>query len=326
MKADKHIIIKNCSKEELITVLNDWLMMYVDESWNNMKFAIAEHKPGSFVLKVDKNIDDVLFFYLVNYCAYPIGFDKAFEVSGHATGTDVEEFQNKKMRVFIYENDKEGDNVWVTTEDNKTYKYDFGGRIKKMDFCKKYEEMDINAHVIAFEKIPVNTSDLLEKKRKKEEEERKRTAGKWEKWFGMKNRFKVISIIWFFLILLAFLTVQQLLIFSNEDTVVVLPLFLALMWFILDYKIFSDAKRTLICLALSLLYVAAGINAKNNFMAGVVTLPLSLAAIMWAGNKFLGGKFDYLYDKLERLFVLMLVALAALISAFVFYPIIQLLR
>jgi hypothetical protein len=326
MKTGKYIIVKNCTKEELKTILNDWLVMYVNGLKSKMIFEIAEINPTVFVLEVDKSIDDTDFFYMVNYFAYPIDFKKTFEVTGHTTATKHKKLLNKKIYVFNNEREnekyKEYDNVWITTEDNETYKFDFGGKFKKMDFESKYKTLNIDDLSITYDQINIDKKELLDKAKKREEEKSKRSVEK---------RFKIISTILFVLIPLAFLINRYFHYFPNEMLIYSCSALVAI-WFISDYKIFIDTQRTLICLLLSSLNIAYGINAQtvfkdiNCFMPTIATIPLSSLIVMLIGNKFLGKKMDYLFDKLDRLFMLVSIVIAVLVSVFVFNPILKFLK
>ena len=317
----KYIVIKKCIKEELKIILNDWLVMYVNGLKSKMIFKIAEINPTVFVLEVDKSIDDTDFFYMVNYFAYPIDFKKTFEVVGHTTATKHKTLLNKNIYVFNNEREneknKEYDNVWITTEDNKTYKFDFGGKFKKMDFDNKYKALNIDDLSVTYEQINIDKKELLEKAKVREDEKSKRSIAK---------RFKIISTIFLVLIPLMFLTNKYFAYFQDEKLMIWSSILVA-MWFTLDYKIFIDTRRTLICLLLLLWGIVFEINAKDiftdidTFMLTTVTFPLSLLVVIWAGNKLLGAKMDYLYNKLDRLFVLVFFVIAVLVSIFVFNPI-----
>ena len=320
MKTEKYIIVKNCTKEELKTILNDWLVLYVNGLKSKMIFEIAEINPTVFLLVVDRSIDDTDFFYMVNYFAYPIDFKKTFEVTGHTTATKHKTLLNKNIYVFNNERenekDKEYDNVWITTEDNETYKFDFGGKYKKMDFESKYKPLNIDNLSLTYEQINTDKKELLEKATKREEEKSKRSVEK---------RFKIISTVLFVLIPLVFLINKC---FSYLEDIT-LNLFCAgtiMLWFMMDYKIFSNIKRTFICVLLSLLNIAFGLNTQDIFIVTIATIPLSSTILLWIANKFLGKKLDYLQNKLDRLFPLLLIAIAVLISVYVFYPILKLLK
>jgi len=152
--------------EELVKILNDWLVLYADALSSGMVIKIAELIPNVYVLKISADIDDSLFFYLVNYCAYPIGFEKNFEAEGYLTAKDDKALLNKKILVFINETDPDAENVWIVTEKNETYKYDFGGNLEEKDFNRKYKELDIGNPGIIYEQISINIKKILEKAKK----------------------------------------------------------------------------------------------------------------------------------------------------------------
>ena len=323
MKTEKYICVKNCTKEELKTILNDWIVLNVNGLKSKMIFEIAEINPTVFVLAVDRSIDDTDFFYMVNYFAYPVDFKKTFEAEGYTTATKHKTLLNKKIYVFNNEreNEKEDefDNVWITTEDNETYKFDFGGKFKKMDFAGKYKTLNIDDLSLTYEQINIDKKELLEKAKKREEEKSNRNVGK---------RFKIISTILFVLIPLAFLINKHFPFFQkNSDEMLVFSCSaLVAMWFLFDYKIFIETQRTFICLLLSLLCIVFGINAQTVFMTTIATVPLSSVVVMYIANKVLGDKVGYLYDKLDRLFILILIVISVLISAYIFSPILQSLK
>lgn len=317
MKTEKYIIIKNCTKEELKTMLNDWLVEYVDGLSSKMIFEFAKINSTAFVLKVDKSIDDTDFFYMVNYFSYPIDLNKTFKVEGYAAATKHKRLLDKNIYVFINEKDDEYDNVWITTEDNETYKFDFGGGFKKMDFDNKYKALDINSLQTNYEQINIDKKELLEKAKRRKEEKSERS---------IEKRFKIISTIVFVLIPLAFL-INSIFTYFSDEMLIYFCTAIVTMWFFVDYKIFNNIKRTLICLLLSLLCIVFGINAKDNFMVTVATIPMSSTVVMWAVNRFLGAKLDDIYDsRWDRLFMLALLAIAIFISVFVFNPILKFLK
>ena len=318
MKAEKYIIINNCSKKELKTILNDWLDLYASDLKSSMYFGISEVSPDVFIIKVDKDLDDEIFFYLVNYCSYPESFQKTYEVEGHACLTKPDVLLNKNVYVFINENDPEGDNVWITTEENETYKYDFGGECNKVACDSKYKALSTGYLPKAYERIIIDKL-VAEAKRKEDE----------EKEHSVKKRFKIISIALLLLIPLVFLTNRHFSILPDEILIIFPSVYIAL-WFISDYKIFNDTVRTMICLLISSLCVIFGTSAGGDPMAALMTIvaaiPLSTVVVMWVGNRFLGAKLDYFDKKHNKLFFLIPMVLAVLISVFIFYPIISSLK
>jgi len=322
MKTNKHIIVKNCTRKELKTILNNWLALYASDLKSDMYFGIAEISPNVYILKVDKDLDDEIFFYLVNYCAYPEGFQKIFEVEGHATLEKPEILQNKKIRVFISNDDTEFDNVWITTEEDETYKYDFSGKYcgecRKVACNNRYKPLDTAHLPKTFERIDIGK--LVVDAKEKEDEAEKR---------GLKKRFNIISIALLLLLPLVFLINRHFLKLPDE-IVIIFPSVYITIWFIEDCKIFSDPNKLIICLTISSVNVIFGTNDRHDPMGALTTIvaamPFSTAIVMWAGRKFLGAKLDYFEKRYDRLFFLVSIALAVFMSAFVIYPIIHSLK
>ena len=312
---DKYITIKDCTKEELKTILNDWLVMYVNKLKSKLIFEIAIINPNMLVLKVDESIDGTEFFFMVNYFAYPINFNKKFEVEGYTTATKHKKLLNKNIYVFNNEQDNECDNVWITTEDNETYKFDFGGKLKRIDIGNKHKALNIDNLSISYEQISFNKKELLEEAKRKEKERSKRSVGK---------RFKIISTILFVLIPSAIL-INNYFPYSRDGELKSFCAIIVVVWFILDYKIFDSAKRTLICVLLASLIIAIEINAQTVSITTFATNPLSAIVVMWSTNKLLGDKLDDIYDDRRKgtLFMLRSIIITFLISLFVLNPILK---
>jgi len=322
----KLIFISDCVKDELKTILKDWLVMYADKLKSKSVFELAEIKPNRFILKIDKNIDDTDFFYLVNYFAFPVGFEKTFEVAGYATASKNKKILNKNIYVFNNQQDTESDNVWITTEDNETYKFDFAGKLTKISENNyQYIKPYIDDSSVSYEQIAVNKKELLEEAEKVEKEKEERR---------LKIRFKIISILLFIGISVVFL-IKQIISFTNYHQLILIFTMLISLWFLMDYKIFHSARRILICVLLSLLLIALGVNTKDSFLAAAATFPLSLIIAIWITDKFFGIKLDKIMGAMDNrqkygkkgnlygFFVIALFALSALISAVVFSPILK---
>lgn len=308
----KYIIIKDCTKQELKTILNDWLVMYIDGLRSKTIFEIAEINPNTFVLKVDKNISDGDFFYLVNYFTYPIDFNKNFEVEGYATVTRYKKLLNKKINVFVCKQQKEFDNVLITAEDNETYEFNFGGKFKKTNLENKYKTLNIDNLAIAYEQIIVDKKEFLEEAKRRENAKKERSTTK---------RFLILTV----LISSLFLICKYLFYVPNEELVWFFSIMIAF-WYQFDYRIFNDTKRTFICVLISLISIVLGISTQNNLTATVSSIPLSSIILMLSARKILGTKLDYLYsfhNKWDIPFLMALMLIAVLISAFIFNPILK---
>ena len=328
METDKIIIIKNCTQTELQAILEDWCALYPPKSRVRTIFEIAEMGANTLVLKVDKRIDDTRFFFLVNYCAYPIGSQKTFEAVGYIDA--VKALQGRKAYVFNDESDPDHDNVWLITEDNETYKFDFGktdkrvatdngGKHIRIATENKYKELDANRLPQKYEKFVVRTESNSNKGREKAREEKRKR--RLEKRFPIISRILLVGIPVFFLIHTLFSLFDTFyLVFSSSGLIA--------WWFIGDYKIFNDAKRTWICVAISLLCVGFGLYVDSE-MLELSAVPLASVIVMWIVNRFIINQFslkinsDLMITNIVSLRTMLLLFISALLSIGVLAPFIR---
>ena len=311
----KFIIINDCTKDELKTILNDWLVMYADKLKSKSVFEFAEIRPNRFLLKIDKNIDDTYFFYLVNYFAFPVDFEKTFEVTGYATASKHKKILNKNIYIFINKQDNEFDNVWITTEDDETYKFDFGGKLIKISESNfKYIEPNTGDSHVSYEQIIIDKKELLEEAKEIESAQAERR---------LEKRFKIISNILFIGIPIVFL-IKQITQYFTDIGLVYFFASVIYLWFFMDYKIFHNLRRTLICVLLSLLFIIFGVNTKNVFFATISTVSMSSIIVMSLVHIFWGAKVDdIMTNRRFAFFWVMLIVFSFLISKIVFYPILK---
>ena len=320
METDKIIIIKNCTKTELQRILEDWCALYPPKSRVRTVFEIAEMNADIFVIKVDKRIDDTRFFFLVNYCAYPIDFEKTFEAVGYINS--VKALQNKKAFVFNNESDPDGDNVWLITQDNETHKFDFGGKYIQIATENEYKELDTSHLPSEYEEFVVRTESNSKTGKEKAK------AEKSKRW--LKRRFKFFSTLLFTCLFL-----MMLLLFiepSASEPLIVIVFFIFGFWLVCDYKIFNDAKKVFLCVTISLLFAALGVIVYNDtiirshsHLLGFTTAPLATVGVMWLVNKFIINKFSIKHETyIDRGFLPMLLLLVSGMFAYhVFVPIMR---
>ena len=143
MPNDKLVIIDNLSNAEADKILTDFCRMYNEEDYQALPrlYRLNERR---YAVTFPYDIDFEIFCYFVNYVHYPIDCDKSFDVSAWTATESVKnlitESTNQRVMLFIPQSDKEGDNVYLTTEDNIGYKIDFAfrGKNKPLDFPALY--------------------------------------------------------------------------------------------------------------------------------------------------------------------------------------------
>jgi hypothetical protein len=126
---NKLVIVENISKTEIDSVLNKFCTMYNKEK-NQAKPRLYKLNESQFAITFPFDIEFEIFCYFVNYVHYPMGFDKSFSVTAWETTKQanswiIDKTANKKVMLFIPEDDNERDNVFLTTEDNISYKVGF---------------------------------------------------------------------------------------------------------------------------------------------------------------------------------------------------------
>ena len=232
------ILINGGAYTEIKKALKKWIDLYSNQIENDLDFKLYKNGNGNHVIKVDDKLNNESFFYLVNYLKYPEGIDYKIDIEGYTTGENGL-LKSKKILVFISPNDNEYDNVYVTTDENKNYKVDFGGRITLSDEKKLYKippKLNLNNPEIL--KVPKSI-----KNKDKEYVEK------------VKKRFKIL------LISTIFISTSSLIvkfILNDNELFLQLTFLLGLgiwSWLFSDYKMLRIKKIYFKCIILSLFFL-----------------------------------------------------------------------
>ncbi|MEK7227852.1 MAG: hypothetical protein AAB681_00665 [Patescibacteria group bacterium] len=127
---DKLVVVKNAQYDDLKKVLNDFCAIY-----NSDKLVVTPRltkiSDTEFTITFPYDTDFVTYSFLVNYLKYPKDI-KSWNADVNAWLTTkssdqwiTEKSANKKVRLFLALDDREYDNVFLTTEDNIGYKLGF---------------------------------------------------------------------------------------------------------------------------------------------------------------------------------------------------------
>ena len=125
----KLVIVDNISKTEIDSIMTGFCNMYNKESFQAQP-SLYKLSERQFAITFPFDIEFEIYCYFINYVRYPMGFDKSFNVTAwettkQADGWITEKSANKKVMLFIPEDDTQHDNVFLTTEDNIGYKLGF---------------------------------------------------------------------------------------------------------------------------------------------------------------------------------------------------------
>lgn len=155
---DKLVIVKDINYSDLKAVLTGLCNLYNKENYQVLArlIKIAETE---FAITFPYDINFEIYCYFVNYIKYPKEVEWAADITGWATTKKddswiPEEISNKKIIIFVPEDDTEYDNVFMTTADNVGYKIGFG-----MNKAKQLQDSPKKIFVSP----PVTIQDLLGK-------------------------------------------------------------------------------------------------------------------------------------------------------------------
>lgn len=275
-KLNNILFIQGGSYPDVKKALRQWIDSYESQLGADAVFKIYKNGRGNHVIQADESLDNMLFYFLVNYISYPEGIDYEVKVEGFTKGTEVNRLNGKNLLVFLPEFDTEYDNVLLVTEDNTCYKMDFGGKLTESSEVRLYREPSF-----ANLEIP----EILKVRLKKEKKEGNEDDEKSDNRFKWITASIVVAHLLNLLILGPFSVGGA---FSFEE--VLGFLFIATsIWFYMDYKMLRDVREYLKCMALAFggliyWYLISQINPmKSHQNAGsfLVFTPLILLFLQW---------------------------------------------
>lgn len=129
---DKVIVVCGITKQKLENDLKDLCDAHNGDG-GNIYPEVRQTGETEFIITFPYDIDFVSFCYLINFLCYPVsGGDKA-EVTGwtKAIAGDswiTKRIAGKQLMLYVPDEDKEYDNVYVTTESGDCYKFGFDGK------------------------------------------------------------------------------------------------------------------------------------------------------------------------------------------------------
>lgn len=151
---DRIIIIKDVNYEDIKKAVLQFCNIYNKEKYSVI-VQLTQISKNEIVLTFPYDIDFATYCFLINYLYYPNEIFYKANIKGWATTRSTDEFISKEnadklVMLYIPTDDKEYDNVYMTTEDNKGYKLGFSvGGLKTLNAPKenfeknKYEIADI---------------------------------------------------------------------------------------------------------------------------------------------------------------------------------------
>jgi len=127
---DKLVVVKGVSYEDLKIAITDFCNLYNQEEYAVLPRLVTISNL-EFVTTFPFDIKFEHYCFFINYIKYPMELKYNCDITGWATTKSndkwiTEKSANKKVMLFIPEDDDKYDNVFMTTDDNIGYMLGFG--------------------------------------------------------------------------------------------------------------------------------------------------------------------------------------------------------
>lgn len=273
------IFISGGAFEEVRKALNQWMRLYSADIPDDFRLELYRNGRGNHVVKVDEQLGNKHFLYLLNYLKYPEGTEFKGQLTSSLLVRDKqlfpERYHHQLISLFIPDSDKDYDNVYWIAPEGDVFRTDFNGKTEKVnaeEYPEKYEIRSVNLQQLG---VPVRIRKPFKNMQGGQEKTAKENVGK---------RFGIIAFI-------VILVMPGSWLFSETpDTFLSINGFLGLGiwgWFIFDYRMLRIKRWYFLSIAISiclLLYVKLIQAHFENFDKFEVTkivllLPLSLLII-----------------------------------------------
>ena len=125
---DKIVLIEGADHSDMKNVVSGFCNMYNEKNYKTLP-RLLKLSERDFAIIFPYDIDFEIYCYFINYLNYPIEIKWDARVTGWTTATPSEwipeKCLNKKIMLFVADDDTEGDNVYMTTSENVGYKLGF---------------------------------------------------------------------------------------------------------------------------------------------------------------------------------------------------------
>lgn len=154
---DKLIVVRGEPIEKLKKELTEVCKLY-NGDMGQMYPCLSQVGDQEFIITFPYDIDFELFCYLINYICYPlkatgtmpevVGWTKAADGNGWIK----KDIAGQNIMIYVPKDDTEHDNVFITTEKGKCYKFDFDGTtIAQREVIEPYRQPDFNVRSLPTE-------------------------------------------------------------------------------------------------------------------------------------------------------------------------------
>lgn len=254
--------------------LQHWIELYSESIPESFRFELYKNGKGNHIIKADPKLDNEHFYYLVNYLNYPEGIEYNIDIEGFTKGQNNGDFSEKKIVVYISNNDSEYDNVYAVTEENKHFKIDFDGNVTSTSDTKSFSFFNID---------DLKTPQILKVTSKKNNTKRPKDSHK-----KIEIRFIVISMIAITIALLNLLVpILSTDIEVFEQSTILVSICFGI-WFLCDYEMLRINHYYRKSLLIAISYWGYGYYLCNYYRPEITDaiettalFPLSLLIVQW---------------------------------------------
>jgi len=154
---DKIVYIENANSEDVKKAIQQFCSVYNQEYLRALPLLSVMYG-NKHIVTFPYDIDFEAYCYFVNYMNYPNGISYQPTIKAWTTTVSDDKWmtidiESKVVMIFIPYDDKEYDNVYLTTSDNIGYKIGFSGRNSSQKLKEPKQKYS----------VPINT-DSLDKK------------------------------------------------------------------------------------------------------------------------------------------------------------------
>jgi len=273
---DNTIFISGGAYDDIKKALKQWIALYSIDLQHDLTFELFKNGRGNHVIKADQRLDNEKFYYLVNYLNYPEEIEYKVDIKAFTTGKDENILKNKKLLVYVSQNDKDGDNVFVTTYDNKNYKVDFGGKILETKEGKIFQLPEVTK---------LDNPEIIKLNKKEITRHNEETSSK-----NIEKRFKLILAITIALYILSLLTS-----FYDTQMFIKSTFFFGMglgLWFFMDDEMLQYDKYYIYGFLISVVFLCYTVLVKKELNKTDLDLldlgafyPMTLLIVQWPTRK-----------------------------------------
>lgn len=148
---ENHILVKTTQQQVLEGVLFDMANDYGDTAYaKGIQLYRKKGQLDSFLILFTNNPDLDRFSYFTSYLVNSIDhIDDTPKIRAFYKTSDIKEIPELRrgnwLMIYDNENDENIDNVYIVNELNKTFIFDFGGRLKALDTTlKDFRQFEVN--------------------------------------------------------------------------------------------------------------------------------------------------------------------------------------